>query len=118
MEIHEFRKVLRKNFPLPFAIMVLFIGLISCVLLAVGVRSAQPAIKQTLTGHINPEQVFSFVYVPFEVPPGTTSIYVLQNYTEKGAGNSLDLGIFDERGYQLADDTNGTIGSRGWSMPC
>jgi hypothetical protein len=75
----------------------------------------QEPIKKTLTGHIDSEQVFTFVNVPFEVPPGTTSIYVLQNYTDKGAGNALDLGIFDERGVQLADGFNGTIGSRGWS---
>lgn len=58
-------------------------------------------VKKTLTGHIDPSQVYSFVYVPFEVEPETISIYVLQSYSEKGSGNSLDLGIFDQRGYQL-----------------
>lgn len=76
---------------------------------------ARDPITTRLTGHIDPEQVFTFVYVPFEVPPGTTSIYVIQNYTDKGAGNALDLGVFDERGYELAGAVNGTTGWRGWS---
>lgn len=60
--------------------------------------AARAPIKKTLAGHIDPDQAMTFVYVPFDVPPGVTSIYVLQSYSEKGAGNSLDLGIFDERG--------------------
>lgn len=76
--------------------------------------AARAPIKKTLTGHIDPDQVMTFVYVPFDVPPGVTSIYVLQSYSEKGAGNSLDLGIFDERGYAMMDARNGTNGSRGW----
>lgn len=79
------------------------------------VSATRAPIKKTLTGHIDPSQVFSFVYVPFEVEPETTSIYVLQSYSSKGAGNSLDLGIFDQRGYSLMDAQNGTTGSRGWS---
>ncbi|KAL4886288.1 polymerase/histidinol phosphatase-like protein [Aspergillus karnatakaensis] len=65
-------------------------------------------IKKTLTGHIDPSEVFSFVYVPFEVELGTTSIFVLQNYSAKSNGNALDLGIFDQRGQTLE-------ASRGWS---
>ncbi|KAL5338124.1 polymerase/histidinol phosphatase-like protein [Aspergillus crustosus] len=65
-------------------------------------------IKKTLTGHIDPSEVFSFVYVPFEVGLGTTSIYVLQDYSAKSNGNALDLGIFDQRGQILE-------ASRGWS---
>lgn len=84
-------------------------------LLTLGLASARAPIKKSLTGHIDPSQVYSFVYVPFDVEPGTTSIYVLQNYSAKGAGNSLDLGIFDQRGYQLAGAMNDTFGSRGWS---
>lgn len=77
--------------------------------------AARPPIKKTLTGHIDPSQVMTFVYAPFDVPPGVTSIYVLQSYSEKGAGNALDLGIFDQRGYRMMDAQNGTSGSRGWS---
>ncbi|KAH8800347.1 PHP domain protein [Xylogone sp. PMI_703] len=97
-------------------ISVSFLALISCV---VGVRATsngtQPAIKKTLTGHIDASQVMTFVYVPFEIEPGTTSLYVLQNYSKKGAGNSLDLGVFDQRGHHIADGQNGTSGFRGWS---
>ncbi|EAL86144.1 hypothetical protein KXW29_007152 [Aspergillus fumigatus] len=77
--------------------------------------AARAPIKKTLTGHIDPSQVFSFVYVPFEVEVGTTSIYVVQNYSNKGRGNALDLGVFDQRGYQMMDAQSGTTGSRGWS---
>lgn len=81
-----------------------------------GMASAvQQPIKLTLTGHIDPSQVMSFVYVPFKVPVGVTSIYVLQSYSDKGTGNALDLGCFDQRGTQLADAMNGTTGWRGWS---
>lgn len=85
------------------------------VLLLEPAAAARAPIKKTLTGHIDPSQVFSFVYVPFEVEVGTTSIYVLQNYSNKGQGNALDLGIFDQRGYQMMDAQNGATGSRGWS---
>jgi hypothetical protein len=72
-------------------------------------------VKNTLTGHIDASQVMTFVYVPFDVEDGTTSIYVLQNYSAKGNGNSLDLGVFDQRGHYIADGQNGTSGFRGWS---
>jgi hypothetical protein len=65
-------------------------------------------VKRTLTGHIDPSEVLSFVYIPFEVELGTTSIYVLQNYSAKDTGNALDLGVFDQRGQALE-------ASRGWS---
>ncbi|KAF2092660.1 PHP domain protein [Rhizodiscina lignyota] len=72
-------------------------------------------IKRHLHGHITPEQVMTFLYEPFDVPPGVNSIYVLQNYTDKSLGNSLDIGIFDVRGHRIADAQNGTSGWRGWS---
>jgi predicted metal-dependent phosphoesterase TrpH len=79
------------------------------------IASARDPITLNLTGHIDPSQVMSFVYVPFEVESGVTSIYVLQNYSMKGHGNALDLGVFDQRGYQMMDAVNNTFGSRGWS---
>ncbi|KAL2863516.1 PHP domain protein [Aspergillus lucknowensis] len=80
-----------------------------CALALSGIASARNVpIKKTITGHIDPSEVFSFVYVPFEVELGTTSIYVLQNYSAKGSGNALDLGIFDQRGQTLD-------AYRGWS---
>jgi hypothetical protein len=81
----------------------------TCILGSLCVASAN--VTKTLTGHINPDQVYSFVYVPFDVPEGTTSISVIQGYSNKGAGNALDLGVFDPRGYS---DPEG-LGFRGWS---
>ncbi|KIW22606.1 uncharacterized protein PV07_10887 [Cladophialophora immunda] len=69
----------------------------------------------TLTGHITPDQIFSFVYVPFNVSAEVTSMYVLQNYSFKGAGNSLDLGVFDPHGVAPINSETGFSGSRGWS---
>ncbi|KAF9890524.1 hypothetical protein FE257_005929 [Aspergillus nanangensis] len=79
------------------------------LLLPSGTTARNGSMKKTLTGHIDPSEVFSFVYVPFEVELGTTSIYVLQSYSAKNEGNALDLGIFDQRG------TETPYGSRGWS---
>lgn len=83
--------------------------------MASAAQQGQQPIKLHLTGHIDQSQVMSFVYVPFDVPAGVTSIYVLQSYSNKGNGNALDLGCFDQRGTQLADAMNGTTGWRGWS---
>ncbi|CAI7593874.1 unnamed protein product [Penicillium manginii] len=77
--------------------------------------SARAPVTLNLTGHIDASQVMSFVYVPFQVEPETTSVYVLQNYSLHGQGNSLDLGVFDQRGHQLMNGVNDTFGSRGWS---
>ncbi|KAF8067850.1 PHP domain protein [Lyophyllum atratum] len=73
--------------------------------------AAAGSTTKVLTGHINPDQVYSFVYVPFDVPVGTQSIYVYQNYSLKGQGNACDLGVFDPRGHE---DPQG-VGFRGWS---
>lgn len=78
-------------------------------------QSSHPPTNLTLTGHITPDQIFSFVYAPFEVSPEVTSIFVLQNYSFQGAGNSLDLGVFDPRGVGAIDSESGFTGSRGWS---
>lgn len=67
-----------------------------------------------LSGHIDPSEVFSFVYAPFNVTSDVTSIYALQNYSLKG-NNSLDLGVFDPRGTAAIDALTGYSGSRGWS---
>ncbi|KAL2845964.1 polymerase/histidinol phosphatase-like protein [Aspergillus pseudodeflectus] len=77
-------------------------------LLAPLISAQNTTLKKTLTGHIDPSQVFTFVYAPFEVPPSTTSITVLQTYSHKNNGNALDLGLFDQRGLSLS-------ASRGWS---
>ncbi|KIX08766.1 uncharacterized protein Z518_03423 [Rhinocladiella mackenziei CBS 650.93] len=85
---------------------------ISC---AVAQSTEHQATNLTLTGHIEPSEIFTFVYVPFEVSSDVTSIYVYQNYSFKGAGNSLDLGIYDPRGFSPINSQEGYSGSRGWS---
>ncbi|CEN60246.1 hypothetical protein ASPCAL02687 [Aspergillus calidoustus] len=81
-----------------------------CILALLGplISAQNTTLKKTLTGHIDPSQVFTFVYAPFEVPPSATSITVLQTYSHKNNGNALDLGLFDQRGLSLS-------ASRGWS---
>jgi hypothetical protein len=74
-----------------------------------------PPTNLTLTGHITPAEIFSFVYAPFIVTSNVTSISVAQNYSFKNAGNSLDLGIFDPRGVSAINSETGFSGSRGWS---
>ena len=69
----------------------------------------------SLSGHIEPSQIFSFVYAPFNITSDVTSITVYQNYSFKGAGNALDLGIFDPHGLSPINSETGFSGSRGWS---
>ncbi|KAK6369670.1 hypothetical protein LTS17_009576 [Exophiala oligosperma] len=85
------------------------------VILACAHAYAESTTNLTLTGHITPEEVFSFVYVPFEVDQDVTSIFVNQTYSFQGAGNSLDLGVFDSRGIGAINAEGGRTGSRGWS---
>jgi hypothetical protein len=77
--------------------------------------AAKCPINMNLTGHINPDQVMTFVYEAIEVPAGVSSISVSYSYSLKGRGNALDIGIFDQRGTDMADLKNGTFGARGWS---
>ncbi|KEF59685.1 uncharacterized protein A1O9_04531 [Exophiala aquamarina CBS 119918] len=86
-----------------------------CSALSSPSQCSASAQELTLTGHIDPAEVFSFVYVPFDVPPGVTNITVVQNYSSKGAGNSLDLGVFDPLGTEPISSLTGYTGSRGWS---
>ncbi|KAJ0413580.1 Polymerase/histidinol phosphatase-like protein [Aspergillus carlsbadensis] len=78
------------------------------LLLTTPTSAQNTTLRKTLTGHIDPSQVFTFVYAPFEVPPSTTSLTILQTYSHKNTGNALDLGLFDQRGLSLS-------ASRGWS---
>ena len=73
-----------------------------------------------LTGHIPGEQarLDPYVYLPFDVPAGTRRIHVAYEYTEPvnvpfgmGPGNTVDLGVFDSRGYDFLT----APGFRGWS---
>jgi predicted metal-dependent phosphoesterase TrpH len=104
----------RSNFLLAVAASALLIFSSTSALSHPSQCGAKPQ-ELTLTGHIDPAEVFSFVYVPFGVPPGVTNITVLQNYSSKGAGNSLDLGVFDPLGTGSISSLTGYTGSRGWS---
>jgi hypothetical protein len=67
--------------------------------------------------HLTPEQTFTYINVPFDVPVGIGRIDVAYNYdaaissdpTLQG-GNTIDIGIIDPRGPQFL-----TQGFRGWS---
>ena len=51
-----------------------------------------------------------YVYVPFNVPAGTTRIVLTYQYDRAGGANTLDLGIFEPGSLAL-----GTPALRGWS---
>ncbi|WP_330339312.1 CehA/McbA family metallohydrolase [Streptomyces sp. NBC_00557] len=68
----------------------------------------------TLRGTLAPGSP-DYVYLPFDVPPGTREVHVSYTYdrpaTPAGTpGNALDIGLFDERGTEV-----GGPGFRGWS---
>jgi predicted metal-dependent phosphoesterase TrpH len=71
-------------------------------------------IHLNFTGVYGPETFYTFQCVPFQVPPGCTSISVVQTY-DKQVGNSLDLGLWDQRGFAIYDGRNQSSGNRGWS---
>jgi hypothetical protein len=77
--------------------------------------AASGAQTATLTGHI-PYGAPDWVYIPVDVPDGVNRISVKYSYDRPTPppgydGNALDIGIFDEDGYQLGN----TAGFRGWS---
>ncbi|KAJ9615021.1 hypothetical protein H2200_001095 [Cladophialophora chaetospira] len=72
--------------------------LTAATLLVVGSAARSPT-NLTLTGHITPDQIFSFVNTP----------------SKALALNSLDLGIFDPHGVGATNSETGFSGSRGWS---
>ncbi len=66
---------------------------------------------------IQPAQTFTYLHLPFEVPPQTGRIDVTYTYGDAissdptvTGGNTIDIGIFDPRGTQFM-----TPGFRGWS---
>lgn len=73
-----------------------------------------------LEGHITPEQARQspYVYLPFKVPARVQRIDIAYGYSDPvtapmglGAGNSLDIGLFDSRGHDFIQ----APGFRGWS---
>ncbi len=71
----------------------------------------------TLTGHFAVEETQAFRHVPFAVPGGVRQIHLRVTYNDRidssplrAGGNTLDIGLFDERGTAA-----GGPGFRGWS---
>jgi hypothetical protein len=73
-----------------------------------------------LQGRVSPQQARQspYLYLPFQVPSGTTRIDVSYGYSDSvtapfgmGPGNTVDIGIFDSRGHEFID----APGFRGWS---
>lgn len=75
---------------------------------------------QTHTVHegiFEPAQEKGYVHLPFTVPAGAVRLDITLSYGERissdplaGGGNTIDLGVFDERGIAFMD-----AGFRGWS---
>nr|MBA2519062.1 hypothetical protein [Chloroflexia bacterium] len=70
-----------------------------------------------LTGHLKPGQERIYAHLPFPVPPGIGQLHLRYGYNDRidsdpmlAGGNTLDLGLFDERGINA-----GSPGFRGWS---
>lgn len=61
-------------------------------------------------GHVPADSLFKLLYVPIEVPAGTTEIRVQEDYNHEG-GNVLNMGIYGPAGYRPGT----TAGFRGWS---
>lgn len=74
-------------------------------------------IELLLTGEVKPEQTFSYIHLPVEVPEGIGRIEVEYDYDAAIAsdpllmgGNTLDIGLFDPRGVEFPGS-----GYRGWT---
>ena len=70
-----------------------------------------------LQGHFEKEHERRYAHVPFDVPAGRRQIHIRYSYNDQidsdptlGGGNTLDIGLFDERG--IAESS---AGFRGWS---
>lgn len=74
-------------------------------------------IHLTLTGTLQPDQMLTYVHLPFTVPEGVDRIQVAYAYdamigSDPGltGGNTIDIGLFDPRGIHFLN-----TGYRGWS---
>jgi hypothetical protein len=71
----------------------------------------------TLSGRFEKDHERRYAHVPFAVPSGLRQIHIRYSYSDQidsdplvGGGNTLDIGLFDERGI-----AEGSPGFRGWS---
>lgn len=78
---------------------------------------ASAVTERVLEGWIPPSQAGTYDLVPFEMPPGVVRLDVAYEYSDPiGSdpqligGNTIDIGIFDERGADFL-----ASGFRGWS---
>ncbi|HEY8823739.1 MAG TPA: CehA/McbA family metallohydrolase [Candidatus Limnocylindria bacterium] len=76
-----------------------------------------PRPSLTLTGHFEKDHERRYTHIPFEVPAGLRQLHIRYSYSDQidsdplvGGGNTLDIGLFDERGI-----AEGSPGFRGWS---
>jgi hypothetical protein len=76
-----------------------------------------PRPSLTLTGRFEKDHERRYAHIPFEVPAGLRQIHIRYSYSDQidsdplvGGGNTLDIGLFDERGI-----AEGSPGFRGWS---
>jgi hypothetical protein len=76
-----------------------------------------PPPSLTLTGRFEKDHERRYAHVPFEVPAGLRQLHIRYSYSDQidsdplvGGGNTLDIGLFDERGI-----AEGSPGFRGWS---
>ncbi len=70
-----------------------------------------------LSGHFGKDHERRYAHIPFDVPAGRRQIHIRYSYNDQidsdptlGGGNTLDIGLFDERG--IAESSPGF---RGWS---
>jgi hypothetical protein len=71
----------------------------------------------TLNGRFENDHERRYAHVPFDVPAGLHQLHIRYSYSDQidsdplvGGGNTLDIGLFDERGIAEASP-----GFRGWS---
>jgi predicted metal-dependent phosphoesterase TrpH len=81
------------------------------VLLA-GMAAAAAAEPQVVTKHFTPADAFMsrYVYVPFDVPAGTTRVEFEYRYDRANGANAIDLGLLEPGSLAL-----GTTAFRGWT---
>ncbi|WP_158795466.1 CehA/McbA family metallohydrolase [Pedobacter sp. L105] len=73
----------------------------------VSARQLDTVIK---SGHITNDKIFKLLYVPFDVPEGTTEIRVKERYDDMNH-NVFNLGIYGPQGHEVGN----VSGFRGWS---
>lgn len=75
-------------------------------------RESQASARVRITRHYDPpdRETGRYQYVPFDIPPGATSVSVEYQYDRANGANVIDLGLFEPGPLTL-----GTASFRGWS---